>query len=200
MACYCVNPDNLAVMKTAREIALMHMLLQDGWSKRMVASRLGISRNTLERYLDLGDERAASVRHRTSKLKRCLEWLAEQGERHEENSETLRRRLAEEKAIQVSRRTMQRAIKHLREGKDQNDWKRGLVNVRRQEDWRIAKPGLEAAGWHIGPYKLSSSGELSLAGSRIPMAESQGRLLLLFVNNPNRLIGQEEIAAQLWPE
>lgn len=175
----------------------MHRLLQDGWSKRRIAVRLGISRNTLERYLALGDGRSNRAGDRTSKLARCLEWLSEQAEGCSADSEALRRRLEAEKKIKVSRRTMQRALKGLQERKDYKTVR--LPAAERARESQSVVLTLATSGWRIGPYQLSCSGELSLADSRIEMAEAQKQLLLIFARTPNRLIEQKQIETQLWP-
>jgi hypothetical protein len=59
---------------------------------------------------------------------------------------------------------------------------------------------LDYAGWRIGPYKLSISGELSLGDVSIGMAEAQTQILLIFVRKPNQLVSRDEIASQLWPK
>jgi DNA-binding winged helix-turn-helix (wHTH) protein/transposase len=186
-------------MKSDKEIAQMHRLLEDGWSKRRIAAWLGISRNTVERYLGLGDAQSLQAGNRKNKLAHCLEWLAKQGEECIEDSEALRRMLEEERKIKVSRRTMQRALKLLGEKKGQGNAAVILRKVEETSTSHAAEVALAAASWRIGPYLLISSGELSLGDSRIEMAGAQKQLLLIFASKPNQLIEQEEIAAQLWP-
>ena len=43
------------VMETPEEVVVMHELLERGWSQRAIARELGISRNTVSRYLALGE-------------------------------------------------------------------------------------------------------------------------------------------------
>lgn len=38
-------------MQTPEEVLVMRQLLERGWSRRRIAAELGISRNTLDRYL-----------------------------------------------------------------------------------------------------------------------------------------------------
>jgi DNA-binding NarL/FixJ family response regulator len=42
-------------MQTLEEVLVMRQLLERGWSRRRIAAELGISLNTLDRYLTLGD-------------------------------------------------------------------------------------------------------------------------------------------------
>lgn len=188
-------------MKSAQEIKQMHMLLQAGWSKRRIAAQLGISRNTLERYISLPDALTCQDREGASKMARCQEWLEEQGEARRDNSETLRQRLEKERKLKVSRRTMERAVKkHLQEKKNQNSKKASLQQINRQDESRQLAKVVTTSGWNIGPYKLLTSGELILAGSRINMTSSQRELLLIFAKKPNQLIEQKEIETRLWSE
>ena len=82
-------------MKSAEEIIRMHSLFEQGWSKRRIAAELGISRNTLERYLGSRSDQAGHDGATKNKLKICLDWLKEQALTGEENSEMLRQRLIE---------------------------------------------------------------------------------------------------------
>ena len=187
-------------MKSAQEIAEMHGLIQEGWSKRRIATRLGMSRNTLERYLRLGEAQKARPGTPSSKLERCVEWLEEQKEAWTGDSKNLRQRMEQERRISVSQRTMERAIKRLQKSNEPKSKKVRIEKAREIKNDPQAVRGLARSGWHIGPYRLSVSGELSLADSRIDVAVSQKELLLVFARKPNQLIGKEELALRLWPE
>jgi len=54
------------VMETPEEVAVMRQLLERGWSRRRIAAELGISRNTLNRYLAIGDWQPYSSGNRSS--------------------------------------------------------------------------------------------------------------------------------------
>lgn len=116
-------------MKSAEDIARIHTLFREGWSKRRIAAELGISRNTVDRYLH-------------SQPTHC---------------------------------------------------------PRAETNKRQPKPTLSQAGWCIGPYHLSASGELSLGDARIGIAEAQTQILLMFAEQANQLVSRNEIAKQLWP-
>ena len=116
-------------MKSAEERARIHRLFGEGWSKRKIAAELGISRNTVDRYL-----RSQPILSLRSK--------------------------------------------------------------RRQYELISAA---DHSVWSIGPYRLTTSGELSLGDSPVGMAEAQRQILLLFVNKGKALVSREEIAQLLWP-
>lgn len=44
-----------SALQTPEEVLVMQHLLERGWSRRRIAAEPGISRNTLDRYLALGD-------------------------------------------------------------------------------------------------------------------------------------------------
>ncbi len=75
----------------------MQALFQEGWSKRKIAAQPGISRNTLDRYLQLGDAQTTQAGSHRSKLEQCLEWLEQQKEGSIGDSKDLQQRLKEEK-------------------------------------------------------------------------------------------------------
>ncbi len=66
------------VMETPEEVAVMRQLLERGWSRRRIAAELGISRNTLNRYLAIGDWQPYSSGNRSSQLDGHQEWLQQQ--------------------------------------------------------------------------------------------------------------------------
>lgn len=52
------------VMETPEEVAVMHQLLERGWSRRRIAAELCISRHTVSRYLHLGEWQLHSTANR----------------------------------------------------------------------------------------------------------------------------------------
>lgn len=185
-------------MKNAREVAQMHALLKEGWSKRRIANRLNISRNTLERYTaprSAGNGQAGISR---SKLEICLEWLQGQGDISDLDSEVLRARLETDNNIRVSRRTIQRAAKKLREQRQTkvtSGYQEQSLN-NHQSNVEPDRDGITA--WNLGPYRLTSQGSLCLANTPIQIAPNLIPILLLFVRRPNQLITREELAEELW--
>jgi len=96
------------VMETPEEVAVMRQLLERGWSRRRIAAELGISRNTLNRYLAIGDWQPYSSGNRSSQLDGHREWLQQQFEQHHGNAEVVRQELLKQKGISVSQRTVER--------------------------------------------------------------------------------------------
>lgn len=103
------------VMETPEEVAVMRQLLERGWSRRRIATELGISRHTVSRYLALGKWQPYSTANRASQLDGHREWLQQQFEQHHGNAEVLRQELLKQKGIRVSQRTVERAVQPWRE-------------------------------------------------------------------------------------
>ncbi len=55
-------------MQTPEEVLVMRQQLEPGWSRRRIAAELGISRNTLDRYLRLGEWEVYSSTNRSGQL------------------------------------------------------------------------------------------------------------------------------------
>jgi hypothetical protein len=55
-------------MQTPMEVLVMRQLLVRGWCRRRIAVEQGISRNTLDRYLALGDWQPYSTANRSGQL------------------------------------------------------------------------------------------------------------------------------------
>ena len=103
------------VMQTPEEVTVMRQLLERGWSRRRIAAELGISRNTLSRYLAQGEWQPYSTAHRSGQLDGHREWLQQQFEQHHGNAEVVRQELVKQKGIRVSLRTVERAVQIWRE-------------------------------------------------------------------------------------
>jgi transposase len=102
-------------MQTPEELLVMQQLLERGWSRRRIAAELGISRNTLDRYLRLGEWQPYSTANRPGQLDGHREWLQQQFEQHHGNAEVVRQELLKQKGIEVSLRTVERAVQAWRE-------------------------------------------------------------------------------------
>jgi transposase len=72
-------------MQTPQEVLVMRQLLERGWSRRRIAAGLGISRNTLDRYLRLGEWQRYNTAKRPAQLDGHREWLQQQFEQHHGN-------------------------------------------------------------------------------------------------------------------
>ena len=79
-----------------------------------IAKELGISRNTVSRYLAVGEWRDRTV-NRQRQLDGHREWLQQQFKQHHGNAEVVRQELQKQKGIRVSQRTVERAVQPWRE-------------------------------------------------------------------------------------
>jgi len=100
---------------TPEEVMVMRQLLQRGWSRRRIAAELGISRNTLNRYLTLGQWKPYICANRSGQLDGHRDWLQQQFEQHHSNAEVVRQELWKQKGIEVSLRTVERGVQAWRE-------------------------------------------------------------------------------------
>jgi transposase len=98
------------VMKTPQDVAAILKLHQLGWGKKAIARELGISKNTVRRYVDAGGVLEYAKPQRSSLLEGQGEWLAQELRRHRGNADVVRQELERQKGIQVSLRTVQRAV------------------------------------------------------------------------------------------
>ena len=101
-------------MRTPDEVSAMLALKSCGWGTKRIAAELGCSRNTVKRWLAEGGWRAAQPGGRAKALDGLEAWLSERFRRHAGNADVVRQELAVEKGIEVSLRTLERAVAHLR--------------------------------------------------------------------------------------
>lgn len=102
-------------MRTPDEVAAMLRLSELGWGSKRIAAALGCSRGTVKRYLKSGEWRAYR-RGRGSRVLDGLEdWLAEKFRRHRGNADVVRQDVEREHGLQVSLRTVERAVAPLRQ-------------------------------------------------------------------------------------
>lgn len=101
-------------MLAPQEVQRMLALSALGWGSKRISRELGCSRNTVREYLRQGGWRAMDVAARAGALKPHREWLAERLRRHRGNADVVRQDLARELGLQVSLRTVQRAVEPLR--------------------------------------------------------------------------------------
>lgn len=102
-------------MKAADEVMAMLGLHRRGWSIRRIASELGVSRNTVKHYVEQGGSAPYASGGRRKALDGLEDWLAERFERHRGNAEVIREELATERGVEVSLRTVERAVRPLRQ-------------------------------------------------------------------------------------
>lgn len=102
-------------MKTPEDVAAMLRLHQLGWGSKSIARELGIARNTVKRYLRQG----GWMPYRRPDRVRCLEnlesWLREEFIRHRGNAAVVHQELSRQHGIEVTLRTVQRAVSPYRQ-------------------------------------------------------------------------------------
>jgi transposase len=101
-------------MQTPEEVAAMLRLKALGWGVRRIAGELGCSHMTVRRYLAEGGWVAYRGRGRPRTLSGLEEWVAERFRRHAGNADVVRQELEREKGIQLTLRTVEREVRHLR--------------------------------------------------------------------------------------
>jgi transposase len=97
-------------MREPDEVAAMLKLHERGWGTRRIARELGVSRNTVKRYLAEGGWVAYRRPERAARLEGLGEWLKERFGRHRGNAEVIRQELKAEQGVEVSLRTVERAV------------------------------------------------------------------------------------------
>lgn len=101
-------------MLAPQEVQRMLALQALGWGAKRISRELGCSRNTVRSYLRQGAWRPMDVASRSGALEPHRQWLAERLRQHRGNADVVRQDLARELGIEVSLRTVQRAVEPLR--------------------------------------------------------------------------------------
>lgn len=101
-------------MRTPDDVSAMLRLKALGWGAKRIAAALGCSRNTVRRWLKTGEWRPAASPRRPRKLDGLEDWIAERFRRHAGNADVVRQELIAEKGVEVSLRTVERAVAPLR--------------------------------------------------------------------------------------
>lgn len=101
-------------MLAPQEVQKMLALSALGWGAKRISRELGCSRNTVREYLRQGGWRPMDVSGRASVLEPHRQWLADRLRRHRGNADVVRQDLARELGIEVSLRTVERAVEPLR--------------------------------------------------------------------------------------
>lgn len=101
-------------IKQQDEISTMVNLCSCGWKLRAISRELGISRNTVKKYIRNEGAQEYRKPERSSILDGLTDWLKERFFKHDGNADVVRQELAA-KGIQVSLRTVERAVKVYRD-------------------------------------------------------------------------------------
>ena len=101
-------------MKEPDDVSAMLRLKALGWGARRIAAELGCSRTTVRRWLREGGWKPAASPARATSLDGLEGWIAERFRRHAGNADVVRQELAAEKGVEVSLRTVERAVAPLR--------------------------------------------------------------------------------------
>lgn len=102
-------------MLAPEAVSAVLRLSELGWGSKRISRELGISRNTVKEYLAAGSWTPYQQPERKKALDGLETWLRERLRRHRGNADVLRQELAIEKAIAVSLRTVERAVKPYRQ-------------------------------------------------------------------------------------
>lgn len=131
------------------EVENIMALYQAGWPVKAIVRELGFSRNTVRRYIAAGGFAEYKNPERAGLLDGLGGWLEERFHRHKGNAEVVRQELRSEKSIEVSLRTVERAVAAWR----QDLAVRGVATVRYE-----TKPG-EQAQIDFGEKEVVIAGE-----------------------------------------
>lgn len=96
-------------------VELMLKLKALNWGSRRIARELGCARNTVREYLRQGGWQPARSPQRPSALDGLEDWLRERFLQHAGNAEVVRQELVSERGIDVSLRTVERAVRPYRQ-------------------------------------------------------------------------------------
>lgn len=103
-------------METPEDVAVMIRLSQAGWGRRRIAKHLGCSHETVRRYLRQGGWSPYDTQHKRAKtLDPYQDWLKAAFFQHRGNAEVLRQELKRQHGLDVSLRTLERAVQPWRQ-------------------------------------------------------------------------------------
>ena len=97
-------------VQTPQDVEAMQQLWAAGWGRRRIARELGCSPETVRKYLRQGGCQPYGKPCRNTVLDDQREWLQQRFLTHRGNADVVRQELASEKGIEVSLRTVERAV------------------------------------------------------------------------------------------
>jgi transposase len=104
----------VATMETPEDVDAMLRLHAAGWGTKRIALELGCARNTVKRYLEEGGWKPYASGNRSKRLDDHQEWVREAFAQHGGNAEVVRQELVREHQVEVSLRTVERAVEEQR--------------------------------------------------------------------------------------
>lgn len=104
----------VAKMEKPEDVAVMLRLKANGWGAKRIAAELGCARNTVRRYLRDGAWKPYAGGSRAKLLDDELPWVLDAFEQHGGNAEVVRQELARVHDVEVSLRTVERAVSERR--------------------------------------------------------------------------------------
>ena len=106
--------EEIQVIQSPDEVTAMMVLASLGWGSKRIAKELGCARNTVKRYLQQGGWQPYQAPNREPKLRGYEKWLEAAFKQHNGNADVVRQELKSKFGIEVSLRTVERAVAHLR--------------------------------------------------------------------------------------
>jgi len=100
--------------RNPEEVQAMLLLASRGWGSKRISREFGCSRNTVKRYLKLGTWQGYGGSGRAKSLDGLKDWIAEAFHKHRGNADVIRQELKAEHGLDVSLRTVERAVAPLR--------------------------------------------------------------------------------------
>ncbi len=97
-------------MHTSDDVVAMLALKKLGWGYRRIAKEFGVSKNTVKRFVRNGGWAPYKKPERPSALDGLDDWLEERFKKHAGNADVVRQELRAVKGIDVSLRTVERAV------------------------------------------------------------------------------------------
>ena len=136
-------------MEKPEDVAAMLRLHAAGWGKKRIAAELGCSKNTVKRYLENGGWKPYANGKRDTRLDGHDDWLRKSFLQHGGNAEVVRQELLREHKVDVSLRTVERAVgKH-----------RALLRAQALATVRFETPPGKQAQADFGEMWVSIGGE-----------------------------------------
>lgn len=103
-----------SLVKAPTDVEVMLRLKAHGWGIKRIARELGVSKNTVRRYLKAGGPTPFKTPRRKAALDSLDDWLETTFFQHKGNAAVVLQELKKQHGIEVNLRTVQRAVEPLR--------------------------------------------------------------------------------------